>query len=268
MRILMVGDVVGKPGRTVLHEELPRLKSEHRIDFCIVNAENSAGGIGITPDIADTMLRQGADVLTLGNHAWGKREIFPYLDEEARLLRPANYPPGAPGQGFGVYQHPKGAVGVVSLQGRTFMEPVDDPFRAIDAILETLATRCKIVFVDFHAEATSEKQAFGWYVDGRVSAVVGTHTHIQTADERILPEGTAYLTDVGMTGPMISVIGMRCDIVVPKFTSLIPARFEVADGEAQLCGVVIEINETTGHAVTIYRVQTPAHTREVPGVRD
>ena len=259
MRILMVGDVVGKPGRTVLHEELPRLKSEHRVDFCIVNAENSAGGIGITPDIADTLLRQGADVLTLGNHAWGKREIFPYLDEQPRLLRPANYPPGAPGQGYGVYSHPKGMVGVVNLQGRTFMEPVDDPFRAIDAIIEMLAVRCKIIFVDFHAEATSEKQAFGWYVDGRVSAVVGTHTHIQTADERILPEGTAYLTDVGMTGPMHSVIGMRCDIVVPKFLSLLPARFEVAEGEAQLCGVMIEIEEATGNATDIYRIQTPTH---------
>ena len=255
----MIGDVVGKPGRTVLQDELPRLRSENRVDFCIVNAENSAGGIGITPEIANGMLRNKADALTLGNHAWGKREIFSYLDEEPRILRPANYPPGAPGQGFGVYQTAGGPVGVVSLQGRTFMDPVDDPFRAIDAILETIQNKCKIVFVDFHAEATSEKQAFGWYVDGRVSAVVGTHTHIQTADERILPGGTAYLTDVGMTGPMTSVIGMRCDIVLPRFTSLLPARFEVADGDAQLCGVLIDVDAQTGLATAIQRLQYPPH---------
>ena len=259
MRILMVGDVVGKPGRTILQDEAPRLIAENRVDFCIVNAENSAGGIGITPEIAAGMLRNGINVLTLGNHAWGKREIFPMLDEEPRLLRPANYPPGAPGRGYGVYQTAAGPIGVVSLQGRTFMDPVDDPFRAIDDILEALQNRCKVIFIDFHAEATSEKQAFGWYVDGRASAVVGTHTHIQTADERILPEGTAYLTDVGMTGPMTSVIGMRCDIVVPRFLSLLPSRFEVADGDAQLCGVLVDVDAATGLATEIRRIQYPPH---------
>ena len=259
MRVLMVGDVVGKPGRQITQELVPRLKAEHMVDFVIVNGENSAGGIGITQDIAQGLLRHQVDVITLGNHAWGKREIFSFLDEEPRLLRPDNYPPGAPGRGWGVFNSPGGPIGVVNLQGRTFMEPVDDPFRAIDAILESLHSRTRMVFIDFHAEATSEKQAFGWYVDGRASAVIGTHTHIQTADDRILPRGTAYLTDVGMTGPVDSVIGMKRDIVLPKFTSGLPARFEVAEGEAQLCGVLVDIDPVTGQATAIKRVQVPTH---------
>lgn len=259
MRVLMVGDVVGKPGRQITQELVPRLKAEHTVDFVIVNGENSAGGIGITQDIAQTLFRHQVDVITLGNHAWGKRDVYPYLDEEPRLLRPDNYPPGAPGRGWGVYPSPAGLIGVVSLQGRTFMEPVDDPFRAIDGILEQLHRRTRLIFIDFHAEATSEKQAFGWYVDGRASAVVGTHTHIQTADERILPGGTAYLTDVGMTGPAVSVIGMKCDIVLPRFTSGLPSRFEVAEGEAQLCGVLVDIDAATGQATNIQRLQVPTH---------
>jgi len=254
----MVGDVVGKSGRQATQEWLPILKEQHEVDFTIVNAENSAGGIGITPEIAAGLLdREGVDVVTLGNHAWGKREIYPYLDKQPRLLRPANYPPGAPGNGFGAYERNGVVIGVVSLQGRTFMEPVDDPFRAIDEILVTLSRKTRIIFVDFHAEATSEKQAFGWYVDGKVSAVVGTHTHVQTADERILPQGTAYLTDVGMTGPMDSIIGMSIDIVVPKFTSGLPARFEVADGEAQLNAVLVDVDSDTGRALAIQRIQVP-----------
>lgn len=256
----MVGDVVGKPGRVAILEWVPTLKAQHQVDFVIVNAENAAGGIGITPELANTLLeRGGIQVLTLGNHAWGKREIYPYLETECRLLRPANYPPGAPGKGWGVYPSPAGPVGVAALQGRTFMEQVDDPFRAIDTILEELAKRTRVILIDFHAEATSEKQAFGWYVDGRASAVIGTHTHVQTADERILPGGTAYLTDVGMTGPMDSIIGMRRDIVIPKFTSGLPARFEVADEEAQLCAVLIEIDPATGRAEAIRRLQVPAY---------
>lgn len=255
---MMVGDIVGKPGRKAALEWIPILKSQHSIDFVIVNAENSAGGIGITPDIASTLLDDGEiDVLTLGNHAWGKREIYSYLDSESRLLRPANYPPGSPGQGAGVYQSSKGKVAVASLQGRTFMEPVDDPFRAVDALLETLLKETPIICIDFHAEATSEKIAFGWHVAGRASAVVGTHTHVQTADDRILPGGTAYITDVGMTGPMNSIIGMRREIVIPKFLSGLPARFEVSDNEAQLCAVIIDIYPETGRAYTIRRVQVP-----------
>jgi metallophosphoesterase (TIGR00282 family) len=259
MRILMVGDVVGKPGRQATLEWVPILKRDYAVDFVIVNAENAAGGIGITPEIAQTFLQSGSiQVLTLGNHAWGKREIYPYLDEEPRLLRPANYPPGAPGRGYGIFPGPQGPVGVVALQGRTFMEPVDDPFRAADAILETLHRETRVILIDFHAEATSEKVAFGLYVDGRASAVIGTHTHVQTADERILPNGTAYLTDVGMTGPMDSVIGMRPDVVLPRFTSLLPARFEVAEGEAQVCAALIEVETATGQATAIHRLQVPA----------
>jgi metallophosphoesterase (TIGR00282 family) len=256
----MVGDVVGKPGRQAALDWVPALRTKHGVDFVIINAENAAGGIGITPDIAQTLLqRDCADVLTLGNHAWGKREIYPYLETEPRLLRPANYPPGAPGQGYGVFPGPTGPVGVAALQGRTFMDPVDDPFRAADAILEKLLRKTRVIFIDFHAEATSEKQAFGWYVDGRASAVVGTHTHVQTADERVLPGGTAYLTDVGMTGPAESVIGMNREIVLSRFTSLLPARFEVAEGEAQLCAVLVDADPATGHATGIQRLQVPTH---------
>src|SRR5581483_2510650 len=263
MRILMVGDVVGKPGRQATHEWVPELRTQYGVDFVIVNAENAAGGIGITPDITTALFTQaGVDVITLGNHAWGKREIFPYLDEEARILRPANYPPGAPGRPSGIFACPAGLVGVVSLQGRTFMESVDDPFRAADMILETVRAKTRVVFMDFHAEATSEKQAFGWYVDGRASAVIGTHTHVQTADERILPSGTAYLTDVGMTGPINSVIGMRHDVILTKFTTLLPARFEVAEGETQLCAALVDVDPVTGQAAAIQRLQVPAHIRQ------
>ena len=264
MRILMVGDIVGRRGREAALDIVPSLRAEHNIDFVIVNAENAAAGIGITPDIAESLLQRGnIQVLTLGNHAWGKREIYPTLDTETRLLRPANYPPGAPGRGYGVYNGPAGPVGVISLQGRTFMDQVDDPFRAVDAILEDLRGKAKVIVVDFHAEATSEKQAFSWYVDGRVSAVIGTHTHVQTADERILPGGTVYLTDVGMTGPMDSIIGMRRDVVIPKFLSGLPARFEVSDDPAQLCAVLFDIDPTTGHARSVRRIQSPPYRTQV-----
>jgi metallophosphoesterase (TIGR00282 family) len=265
MRIMMVGDVVGKAGRQATQTWLPLLKEQHEVDFIIVNGENAAGGIGITPEIAAGFLdREGVDVVTLGNHAWGKREIYPYLDIQPRLLRPANYPPGAPGSGCGLYAWEDTLVGVISMQGRTFMEPVDDPFRSIDAILEIMLKKTRIIFIDFHAEATSEKQAFAWHVDGRASAVVGTHTHVQTADETILPQGTGYLTDVGMTGPIESIIGMRLDIVIPKFTSGLPARFEVADGESRLCAVLVDIDKQSGHALGIQRIQVPAQVTHRP----
>ena len=260
MRILMVGDVVGKSGREAILDHVPALRMEHQVDFVIVNGENAAAGIGITAEIANAILyKAGVNVITLGNHAWGKREIYPYLENEQRILRPANYPPGAPGRGYHLYETPNGSVGVATIQGRTFMEPVDDPFRAADAILEILMKKTKIIFIDFHAEATSEKIAFGWYVDGRASAVVGTHTHVQTADERILPGGTAYLTDVGMTGPMDSIIGMKREIVIPKFTSGLPARFEVSEEEAQLCAVLVDIDSGTGKATAIRRLQAPSY---------
>lgn len=258
MRVLMIGDVVGKVGRQAVLDSVPELRMAHGVDFIICNAENAAAGVGITAEISRSLLEgAGVHVITLGNHAWAKREVYPYLDAETRILRPANYPPGAPGKGYGVYPTPFGPIGVVSLQGRTFMDPVDDPFRAIDVIVEELHKKTRVVFVDFHAEATSEKQAFAWYADGRVSAVIGTHTHIQTADERIFPKGTAYLTDVGMTGPINSIIGMNREIILSRFTSLLPARFEVAEGDAQLCAVLIDVNEQTGHATHIQRVQVP-----------
>lgn len=256
MKVLMVGDVVGKPGREAVFSLLPGLRAEHRADFVIVNGENAAGGLGINPEIASAILERGrADVITLGNHAWAKREIYPYLANELRILRPANYPPGAPGQGFGVYQTPAGRIGVAVFQTRIFMESVDDPFRAADVALEELKRSTPVVVIDLHGEATSEKQAFAWYVDGRASAVIGTHTHVQTADERILPQGTAYLTDVGMTGPIDSVIGMSRETVLPRFTTNLPSRFEVAGGPALLCAALIDIDEATGHARGITRIQ-------------
>jgi metallophosphoesterase (TIGR00282 family) len=256
MKILMVGDVVGKPGRAAVIRLVPGLREVHSADFVVVNAENAAGGMGITPETGAAMLGNGlADVLTLGNHAWAKREAYGYLSEEPRILRPANYPPGAPGRGHGIFQTAQGQVVVMNLQGRVFMESTDDPFRMADALLAEVRNVTPVVFIDFHAEATSEKQAFGWYVDGRASAVIGTHTHVQTADERILPGGTAYLTDVGMTGPIDSIIGMRREIVLPRFTTLMPARFEVAEGPARLCGAVIDIDATTGRATHITRIQ-------------
>jgi 2',3'-cyclic-nucleotide 2'-phosphodiesterase len=256
MRIMFIGDVVGKPGRNAIAEFVPRLKTQHRADFVIVNAENSAGGLGITRDIALAMYNGcKVDVITLGNHAWSKRESHTYLDEELRILRPANYPPGVPGRGLGIFQTPKGPIAVIVLQGRTFMDPTDDPFRMANDLLEEAKRSAKAVFIDFHGEATSEKQAFGWHVSGKASAVVGTHTHVQTADERILPGGTAYLTDVGMTGPIDSVIGMKKEVVLPRFTTLLPSRFEVAEGPARLCGVLIDIDMETGRATAVERIQ-------------
>jgi len=232
------------------------LREMYSPDFLIANAENAAGGIGITPDIAAGLLRAGFDVITLGNHAWNKREIGDYLDREPRMLRPANYPPGTPGAGSGVFTAANGVrVGVANLMGRTFMDPLDDPFRAADAIVETFRERASVSFLDFHAEATSEKTALGWHLDGRVTVVVGTHTHVQTADDRILPRGTAYITDVGMVGPQDSVIGMDPEPIIRKFMSQMPSRFEVAQGPAVLCGVVVDADPATGKAVKIERLQ-------------
>lgn len=256
MRILMVGDVVGKPGREAAIALTPRLRSEHRADFVVINGENAAGGIGITPDLAIALLdRAGADVVTLGNHAWAKKDVHGFLSEEPRVIRPANYPDGVPGRGCGVFRTQAGPVGVAVFQGRTFMDPSDDPFRTADLILPELHKSVRMVLLEFHGEATSEKQAFGWYVDGRASAVVGSHTHVQTADERVLPGGTAFLTDVGMTGPTDSVIGMKRDIVIHRFTTLLPTRFEVAGGPSLLCGVVIDVDDSSGRATAIERIQ-------------
>ena len=251
MRILMIGDVIGKPGREAVRILLPDLKRERSIDFVICNGENTAGGFGITADTAVELLESGVDVLTSGNHIWDKKEIVPYLDEGLPLIRPANYP-DAPGRG---YLH-QGGVTVVNLMGRVFMAPLDCPFRTADALLEQLKEEgeSKVIIVDFHAEATSEKQAMGWYLDGRVSGVFGTHTHVGTVDARILTKGTAYLTDVGMTGPMDSVIGSDKDAVLARLMTSLPQRLPVATGPCVLNAVLVDVDEMTGKASSIERV--------------
>lgn len=255
MRILFIGDIVGKPGREAALTLVPILRSEFAPDLVVVNAENAAGGLGITPEIARTLLGNGMDVLTLGNHTWSKHEVEDFLSSETRVLRPANYPPGSPGRGYGLYKTSGGTlVGVANLNGRTFMEPLDDPFRAADEIIASLRPVTPVLFFDFHAETTSEKAAFGWHCDGRVSAVVGTHTHVQTADERVLPGGTAYITDAGMCGPEDSVIGMDVDAVLQRFRTQMPHRFKVAAGPARLCGVLVDVDEHTGRARKIERI--------------
>jgi len=256
VRILFIGDVVGRAGRRAVREVLPLLKREEEIDFVVANGENAAGGIGITPEKAEELLSMGVDVITSGNHIWKKREILPYLDRHPRILRPANYPPGAPGRGSGVYTARDGTrVAVLNLEGRVFMRPLESPFRVSEQQIEILKGQTPIVIVDFHAEATSEKMAMGWFLDGEVTAVIGTHTHVQTSDERILPGGTAYITDAGMTGPVNSVIGMKKEIAIQGFLTQLPNRFEVAAGEVELQGVILEVEETTGRALEIRRVK-------------
>jgi metallophosphoesterase (TIGR00282 family) len=258
MRVLLVGDIVGKPGREAAIACVPSLRSKWKATVVIANGENAANGMGITGDLAEDLFRRGKiDVMTLGNHAFAKREGYEFLDNDIRVLRPANFPPAAPGRGAGIFHTQEGDLGVVSMQGRTFMEPLDDPFRMIDTILEGPLAGVRCVVVDFHAEATSEKAAFAMHVDGRVSAVIGTHTHVQTADERILSGGTAFLTDMGMTGPVDSVIGMDPEIILHRFRTLTPAKFEVARGRTALNGVFVEIDSATGRATHIERIQMP-----------
>lgn len=254
MRILMIGDIFGRPGRNAVKEQLQTIRQELNLDMIIANAENAAGGNGITPEIARELFGCGVDVMTMGNHVWDKKDIIPYIDREPRIVRPANYPPGTPGSGLGIYNINGIEVAVINLSGRVYLPAMDCPFRVADNLLQTIGDRTKIILVDFHAEATSEKVALGWYLDGKVSLVAGTHTHIQTADERILHEGTAYITDVGMTGPANSVLGVKTDIVLQKFLTQMPVRFEVAEGPYQFNAIVIEINEDTGRAVSIERV--------------
>ena len=260
MNILFIGDIFGRPGRTIVKERLPGLLRQHSVDLVIANGENAAAGFGITPQLADELFDLGIDVMTTGNHVWDKREIVDYFETAdgnphspaRRLIRPANFPESMPG--WGVYEGSKNRVpyAVLNLQGRVFMGSSDDPFRVADQMLQKI--QAKVVFVDFHAEATSEKVAFGWYLDGRVTAVVGTHTHIPTADETVLPKGTAYITDVGMTGPYDSVIGVKKELVVEKFLSGMPARFEAASGDVRLCAVVVACDEKTGRASRIERL--------------
>jgi hypothetical protein len=253
MRILFVGDIVGRPGRRVFTERVAGIVSARHIDLVIVNCENSAAGFGVTPDIADKLLEAGAHVLTSGNHIWDKRAIFDYFPVQARLLRPANYP-NAPGSGLYTGTTPAGVrYAVLNLQGRTYMPAIECPFRTVDTMLASLDRDILVRFVDFHAEVTSEKIAFGWHLDGRVSAMVGTHTHVTTADERVLPGGTAYITDVGMTGPHDSVIGMDKEGSLRRFLTGLPARFEPAVNDVRLNSVIVDIDETSGRALSIER---------------
>ncbi|NLI12671.1 TIGR00282 family metallophosphoesterase [Pelotomaculum propionicicum] len=255
MRLLAIGDIVGRSGRRAVKVNLGGLRRELGLDLVIANGENAAGGKGITKEVAQELFASGIDVLTMGNHVWNKKESFEYISRETRIVRPANYPPGVPGSGSGIYVTPgKVKVGVINLAGRVFLPAIDCPFRKADEIIARIKEKAQVVIVDFHAEATSEKVAMGWYLDGRVTAVVGTHTHVQTADERVLPGGTAYITDLGMTGPIDSVIGVKKEIIIDKFLTQIPQYFEVATGPFQFNGAVIEINEDTGEAVSIERI--------------
>lgn len=260
MRILFVGDIFGRPGRTIFKELIPELVATHAVDLLIANAENAAAGFGLTPALADELLDLGVDVLTTGNHVWDKREIIEFFQSSdggaARVLRPANYPAGTPGHG--VFEGATRAgvpYAVINLQGRVFLPDNDDPFRKADALLSEIQAR--VILVDFHAEATSEKVAMGWYLDGRVTAVLGTHTHIPTADTRVLPGGTAYQTDVGMTGPYDSVIGVQKELVLQRFLTQMPSRWEPAQGDTQLCAVLIDCDPATGRATAVERIVLP-----------
>jgi metallophosphoesterase (TIGR00282 family) len=254
MNVLFIGDVVGRPGREAIQTFLPSLCREYALDFVVANGENVAGGRGITQETAQDLYGLGIDCLTLGNHTWDQKSLEKTIDEDMRILRPANYPGGVPGRGYGVVSKNGLKLGVVNLAGRIFLAPLDNPFRIVTEIINKLQEETRAILVDFHAEATSEKTAMGHFLDGRVSAVVGTHTHIQTADERILNQGTGYITDVGMTGPADSVIGVKKESVISGFLTQMPFRHEVASGPIQLGAVVLDIDER-GHTRSIERIQ-------------
>lgn len=255
MKILFIGDIIGRPGRQAVEKLLPGLVEEHQIDFVIANGENAAAGFGLTPAVLDNLFALGINVVTSGNHLWDKKDILPRLKKEHRLLRPANYPPEVPGTNFGVYQDKQGCkIGVFNLLGRVFMPAVDCPFRIAEQVIAELKKETDIIIVDMHAEATSEKIALGWYLDGRASAVIGTHTHVMTADERVLPKGTAYITDAGMTGGFDSVIGMEKEPIIEKFLTQLPTKFEVAEQDVRFNGVIIEVDEQSGKAIQIIRL--------------
>jgi len=251
MFVLAIGDVIGKPGRQAVGDLLPEIREQYNLDLVIANAENIAGGIGVTPGTAGELLDAGVDVLTSGNHVWAHKDIIPYLDSEMPILRPLNYPPGVPGRGYTVSNKAM----VVSLIGRTFINSFDCPFRAMDQLLAGLEKKPPVVIVDFHAEATSEKVAMGRYLDGRVSAVLGTHTHVGTIDTRILPQGTAYVTDIGMVGPVDSIIGDDAEAVLQRFLTIIPHRLSVGKGKTEFNAVLINVDDTTGRATSIERIQ-------------
>ncbi len=250
MRILLIGDIIGRPGRQVVERFLPALQRQYELDMIIANAENAAGGFGLTSSIAQELFNDGVDVLTSGNHIWAQSEIIPHLDSEIPILRPLNYPPGVPGRGYLIYRQ----VMVVNLIGRTFMRELDCPFQAMDRLLNGPSEKAPVIIVDFHAEATSEKMAMGRYLDGRVSAVLGTHTHVGTIDAQILPQGTAYVTDVGMTGPTDSIIGDKIDSVLQRFLTGMPHRLSVGEGKPVLNAIMVEASEESGKATKIERI--------------
>jgi len=256
MKVLFIGDIVGEPGRHAVRDLVPKIVKRSSIDFVIANGENVAGGSGLTPALTDELFDYGVDVVTSGDHVWKRKEIIEKIDTDHRLLRPANYPQHAPGLGSTVVESAEGcAVGVVNLQGRVFMQAIECPFRTASEEIARLKKKARVIIVDIHAEATSEKIALGYYLDGLASAVLGTHTHVQTADEKILPGGTAYISDAGMTGPFDGVIGRKKEQILARFLSQMPARFEMAEGDIQLHGVVIDIDEKTGKANSIKRIQ-------------
>lgn len=254
MKILLVGDIVGSPGRRAFAWLVRRMKDARGVDVVVVNGENAAGGRGITPALTRELLDAGADAITLGDHAWDQKDLVQGIDSETRLVRPANFAPGTPGRGWTTFDTPAGKLAVINLIGRVFMAPADCPFRGVEAVLKQVAG-ARFVIVDFHAEATSEKVAMGRYLDGRVTAVAGTHTHVQTADETLLPRGTAYITDLGMTGPCDSIIGRDPQTILKRFTSGMPAKFDIAHGDASLQGVLITVDETTAKPVAIQRIR-------------
>lgn len=255
MKILFIADIVGKPGRSAVRGIVPDMIPQYGIDFVIGNCENAAAGFGVTRDVVEDLYDSCIQVLTSGNHIWDKKEVEDFVEDYQTLLRPANYPVGTPGRGSVVMSGRSGIhVGVINLMGRVFMSPLDCPFRTAEKEIEKLQGKADVIFVDIHAEATSEKEALGWFLDGRVSAVIGTHTHVQTADEKILPRGTAYITDAGMTGPFNSIIGIRKDLILERFLTQVPNRFIVAKEDVRLQGVIIDIDEESGKAINIQRL--------------
>jgi metallophosphoesterase (TIGR00282 family) len=256
LNILFIADIVGRPGRWAVSQLLPDLKKTHQIDFTIANVENAAGGFGLTKEIAKKIHSYGVDCLTSGNHIWDRKDIYPYLSEDGRILRPANYPPDAPGRGAGIFETKGGErIGVLNIQGRVYIKEIDCPFRVAEEEIKRLKEETNIVIVDLHAEATSEKIALGWYLDGKVSAVLGSHTHVQTADEDILPHGSAYITDAGMTGAHDSVIGINKEDALARFLLQIPRRFTPAKKDIKFCGALVKIDPETGKALGIERIK-------------
>ncbi|MDO9514969.1 MAG: TIGR00282 family metallophosphoesterase [Syntrophales bacterium] len=255
MKVLFVGDIVGKPGRIAVKILLPGIVGDYGVDIVIANCENAAGGFGVTRKVVDELYSSDIDILTSGNHIWDKKETAEFIGDYETLVRPANYPAGTPGKGSVIVHNGSGtSLGVLNLEGRVFMRPLDCPFRVAEREIDALKDKTDIIIVDIHAEATSEKEALGWFLDGRVSAVLGTHTHVQTADERVLPRGTAYITDVGMTGPFDSILGIKKEVSLERFLTLLPNRYDVAKGDVRLQGVLIDIDDTTGSALSIERL--------------